>query len=69
MDPGSDTPKWIVMECAQGGTLEQYVAQKCSVGKGLDLGDIVDVAVDVLEGLAHLHSLEPDRVVMRCVGW
>ncbi len=69
LDAVSGAPRWIVLEYAADGTLEQHVGRVCKAQGGLGLGDIVDVGVDILEGLAHLHALQPEGVVVRWVRW
>ena len=58
-------PQWLVMERADG-TLESYLkAAMRSSAHGVTLQELVDVCVDVLEGLVYLHNITPAPVIHR----
>ena len=54
-------PKWLVMECASG-TLQGFLLGAID---GIHLQELVDICVDILEGLAFLHGIAPAAVVHR----
>ena len=67
VEHSSGAPKCLATELVRGTTLLQHAEQRRRDKGGLDLGEIVDVAVDVLEALDYMQSLTPEVVVMRCV--
>jgi serine/threonine protein kinase len=60
-------PKYIVTSFATGGSLKNKLQDWRTSQGGITLGQLVDIAVDVLEGLAYLHSLEPEPMILRWV--
>ena len=59
-------PRWLVMERADK-SLAVHLQTALATRGGITLLELVDICVDVLEGLAYLHSIVPSPVIHRCV--
>lgn len=54
LDPGpKDGDAWIAMKLVRGTTLESHIARK---GGPLDLAEVIHIASEVAEAIAHAHS-------------
>jgi serine/threonine protein kinase len=65
LDAGSREPKWLVTAYATGRTLAHHLAQRRETQGGIDPLELVDIMMDILEGLAYLHCLRPEPIIMR----
>jgi serine/threonine protein kinase len=65
LEPVSCLPKWLVTSYATGKTLKHQLARRRRAAGGITLLELVDIMVDVMEGLAYLHCRQPEPIILR----
>ena len=63
-DPRTRLPNWLVMERADG-SLPSYLAWCKQSSGGITMRELTNIALDVLEGMDHLHSMAPRPYIHR----